>query len=98
MATHFSVLAWKTSETEESGGLPFTGGTKVTYQQYTLVWGIACKLGREQDGGGKRGWGGRMRIKMLNSSCCWEMGERSCHRNCASLGSDKAQEEIGLVY
>ena len=41
MATHFSVLAWKTSETEESGGLPFTGGTKVTYQQYTLVWGIA---------------------------------------------------------
>ena len=41
MAIYSSVLAWKTSGTAESGGLPFTGGTKVTYQQYTLVWGIA---------------------------------------------------------
>ena len=51
-------------------------------------------MGEGSGGGGAA----RMRIKMLNSSCCWEMGERSCHRNCASLGSDKAQEEIGLVY
>ena len=37
MATHSSVLAWRTPETEEPGGLPFMGSHRVGHDWSDLA-------------------------------------------------------------
>ena len=44
MATHSSILAWKTPRTEEPGRLQFMGSQRVGHDRVTLVSEIVGKM------------------------------------------------------